>query len=346
MVGILLHFRSQRPVLNLKHNDHEKDSNDPRLRRAACRRHRLRKFSGGGVLRIDHRHFQRGERTQGIREPLLYEDQQPLRRRRTVATDDRIGHGPLPARQESGRYGSYGLLRSGCQQRQCLVAVEPLLQGAGQHQHVHGDHRHDAFCRRVRETAMQGRNACDAVDVPVDHHRDMGRLVPAPHDGQDRGHGGPPFHARGFLRGDHRRSGAGRQRGDAARRAHLRGGPHRHADGQGIPGAHVPLPRAVRGRRTAGLRGDRRALRLRADAIAQGPLGRRQDQRRVHLDDEFHQRRVLCAEQRLLAMVRHVHRPLPRCADDARVDRLRRLPGHPVALLHRQLQPRCRPALD
>ena len=28
-----------------------------------------------------------------------------------------------------------------------LVAVEPLLQGAGQHQHVHGDHRYDALCQ-------------------------------------------------------------------------------------------------------------------------------------------------------------------------------------------------------
>ena len=51
------------------------------------------------------------------------------------------------ARQEPGRYGPYGLLRTGCQQRQCLVAVEPLLQGAGQHQHVHGDHRYDALCQ-------------------------------------------------------------------------------------------------------------------------------------------------------------------------------------------------------
>ena len=49
--------------------------------------------------------------------------------------------------QEPGRYGPYGLLWSGCQQRQCLVAVEPLLQGAGQHQHVHGDHRYDALCQ-------------------------------------------------------------------------------------------------------------------------------------------------------------------------------------------------------
>ena len=101
--------------------------------------------------------FKEEKRHQGAGIPELHQDQQPLRRRRTVAADDRAGDGHLPARQEPGRCGPVRLLRARRHQRQCGMAVEPLLQGAVQHQPVLRNDRPDALCRRGRKRASSKR---------------------------------------------------------------------------------------------------------------------------------------------------------------------------------------------
>lgn len=144
-------------------------------------------------LRVDDRDIQGGKRHQGAGIPELHQDQQPLRRRRTVAADDRAGDGHLPARQEPGRCGPVRLLRARRHQRQCGMAVEPLLQGAVQHQPVLRNDRPDALCRRRRKEPVQSGDVCHAGPVPVDRHRDVGRQLPADDNRRDRGHRSPPF---------------------------------------------------------------------------------------------------------------------------------------------------------
>ena len=119
--------------LKIRKPDHEKDIH-PVCGGTYDRADRMPELPRRRNLRVDDRDIQGGKRHQGAGIPELHQDQQPLRRRRTVAADDRAGDGHLPARQEPGRCGPVRLLRARRHQRQCGMAVEPLLQGAVQHQ--------------------------------------------------------------------------------------------------------------------------------------------------------------------------------------------------------------------
>ena len=328
--------------LKIRKPDHEKDIH-PVCGGTYDRADRMPELPRRRNLRVDDRDIQGGKRHQGAGIPELHQDQQPLRRRRTVAADDRAGDGHLPARQEPGRCGPVRLLRARRHQRQCGMAVEPLLQGAVQHQPVLRNDRPDALCRRGRKEPVQSGDVCHAGSVPVDRHRDVGRQLPADDNRRDRGHRSPPFAPREVLRRDHRRT-RGSHRA-IPRHAHHGIGAHRHARSQGAARTHVPLQRTVGRGRRHGIAGDR-PLRAGALPLAQRPVGRRQNQQRIHLDDGIHRGRRLPPGQRLLVVVCHVYRPFPGRADHAQMDGLRRLPGDPLDLLHGSVRPRRRQTLE